>query len=128
MVVTATEKVFNHGIGRGLFFPITNGTHGSAVEVKGLTAQSEDPNAESTNIWADMEGVAFFTQQGAVTRSTEITALEYPEAMKTHALGKKKSDLVLLMTLKHIVNSVLSSVNGVTLQVKKSLKLTCIMH
>ncbi len=90
MAVTATEKVFNHGIGRGLFFPITNGTHGSAVEVKGLTAQSEDPNAESTNIWADMEGVAFFTQQGAVTRSTEITALEYPKEMKTHALGKKE--------------------------------------
>ena len=90
MVVTATEKVFTHGIGRGLFFPLNNGTHGDAVEVKGLTAQSEDPSAESTNIWADMEGVAFFTQQGTVTRETEITALEYPEAMKTHALGKKK--------------------------------------
>ena len=90
MAITTTEKVFTHGIGRGLFFPLTDGTHGSAVEVKGLTAQSEDPSAESTNIWADMEGVAFFTQQGTVTRETEITALEYPEAMKIHALGKKK--------------------------------------
>lgn len=90
MAITTTEKVFTHGIGRGLFFPLNNGTHGSAVEVKGLTAQSEDPSAESTNIWADMEGVAFFTQQGTVTRETEITALEYPETMKTHALGKKK--------------------------------------
>ena len=90
MAITTTEKVFTHGIGRGLFFPITEGAHGQAVEVKGLRAQSEDPNAESTNIWADMEGVAFFTQQGAVTRETEITALEYPEAMKIHALGKKK--------------------------------------
>lgn len=90
MALTLTEKVFNHGIGRGLFFPIVNGKHESGVEVKGLTAQSEDPNSESTNIWADMEGIAFFTQQGTVTRSTEITALEYPEAMKTHALGKKK--------------------------------------
>lgn len=90
MAITTTEKIFTHGIGRGLFFPITEGKHGQAVEVKGLRAQSEDPNAESTNIWADMEGVAFFTQQGAVTRETEITALEYPEAMKVHALGKKK--------------------------------------
>lgn len=90
MAITTTEKIFTHGIGRGLFFPLTNGTHGDAVEVKGLRAQSEDPNAESTNIWADMEGVAFFTQQGAVTRETEITALEYPDKMKTHSLGKKE--------------------------------------
>ena len=90
MSIKVTEKVFNHGIGRGLFFPLNSGTHGDAVEVKGLTAQSEDPSAESTNIWADMEGVAFFTQQGTVTRETEITALEYPDEMKTHALGKKK--------------------------------------
>lgn len=90
MPITTTEKIFTHGIGKGLFFPLLDGTHGTAVEVKGLTAQSEDPSAENTNIWADMEGRAFFTQQGAVTRETEITALEYPEAMKTHALGKKK--------------------------------------
>lgn len=90
MAITATDKVFYHGIGRGLFFPLADGVHGSATQVKGLTAQSEDPSAESTNIWADMEGRAFFTQQGAVTRETEITALEYPEAMKTHSLGKKK--------------------------------------
>lgn len=90
MPITTTEKIFTHGIGKGLFFPLTEGTHGAAVEVKGLTAQSEDPSTENTNIWADMEGRAFFTQQGAVTRETEITALEYPEAMKTHALGKKK--------------------------------------
>lgn len=90
MTKKTTDKVFTHGIGRGLFFPLNNVTHGDAVEVKGLRAQSEDPNVESTNIWADMEGVAFFTQQGAVTRETEITALEYPDEMKTHALGKKK--------------------------------------
>lgn len=90
MAITTTEKVFYHGIGRGLYFPLTDGTHGNATQVKGLTAQSEDPSAENTNIWADMEGRAFFTQRGAVTRETEITALEYPEAMKTHALGKKK--------------------------------------
>lgn len=96
MAIKVTEKVFNHGIGRGLFFPITSGTHGSAVEVKGLTAQSEDPSADNTSIWADMEGRAFFTQQGTVTRETEIKALEYPEEMKTHALGKKKVGIGLI--------------------------------
>lgn len=89
MALTKTDKRFEHGLGRGVVFPIVKGKYGSGIEIKGLRAQSESPEASQTDIWADMEGEAFFTQQGAVTRTTEVTSLGYPEEFAVHALGKE---------------------------------------
>lgn len=89
MALIKTDKKFEHGLGRGLVFPIKNGAYQDGIEIKGLRAQSEEPDASQSDIWADMEGEAFFTQQGAVTRTTEITSLGYPEEFQVHALGKE---------------------------------------
>lgn len=92
MALTTTQKTFEHGLGYGVFFPLTDEGYGAGVEIKGLRAQTEDPETSTTQIWADMTGTAFYSQNGATTRTTSITSLGYPEAMQTHALGKTKKN------------------------------------